>query len=86
MIPSQHILHTTGVLKLRRIRHGVILVALLHGHGHSAVLFEQGSRIIRGTDLLERDLGLIGAVVITQPVVASAACEQQRGSKCEGTH
>ena len=36
--------------------------------------------------LLERDLRLIGAVVITQPVVASAACEQQRGGKCEGTH
>ena len=29
---------------------------------------------------------LIGAVVITQPAVASAAREQQRGGKREGTH
>ena len=75
MIPGQHILHTTGVLKLRRIRHGVILVAPLHSHGHSVVLFEQRALIVRSPQLLDRDLRLIGAVVITQPAVASAACE-----------
>ena len=80
MIPGQHLIHNVSVLKLRRIRHGVILVALLHSHGHSVVLFEQRARIIRGTDLLERDLRLIGAVVITQPAVASAAREQARGA------
>ena len=77
VIPGQHLIHNVGVLELRRIDHGVILTALLHGHGHSVVLFEQGSRIIRGTDLLERDLlRFIGAVVVAYVAALHSAAHK----------
>ena len=70
MIPGQHIPHTTGVLKLRRIRHGVILVALLHSHGHSVVLFEQRALIVRSPQLLDRDLLRLADAVVVAYVAA----------------
>lgn len=64
----------------------VAAVCALPYNSHHLVPFKQRGDLIPLTDVFVGDLQLVGAVVIVKPAVASAACEQQRGGKCEGTH